>query len=50
MAQMLERPEIKMLRFLGLESSDKKAKVLEKSWNKEMVLEILLYKIFCVRI
>ena len=42
----LESPEIKMLRFPGLESPGKRHrcwKTLEKSWNfKVMVLEILL--------
>jgi len=44
--QTLESPEIKMLRFSGLESPGKRHrswKTLEKSWNfKVVVLEILL--------
>jgi len=44
--QILESPEIKMLRFPGLESPGKRHrswKTLEKSWNsKVVVLKILL--------
>jgi len=44
--QTLESPEIKMLRFPGLESPGRRhrcLKTLEKSWNsKVVVLEILL--------